>query len=306
MVGKLGDIDPASGSLFPGLSLPEWQLHPRQAFEAWLAGEVVVLARQFRDNSIATYRTFFAAWITFLESRHTGFLEATHVDAADFFATHPLDLVSRRRYLQLIDRVYRSLRTLGWTGDNPMARELRKERKLETKEPESLSDPEVDRLWAALDLVPEWKGVRDRALLGLLVGAGLRSNEVAGLPRSAVLADFRVRIEPQGVHRLHFSLILPGPARAAWLDWDARRVSLGVPGDRAFPSTKSGKLYTDSGLFRRIDTWLSLAGIAREERGANLLRNTFARRALALHPPEAVKEFLGHEEIRATLRHAAA
>lgn len=75
----------------------------------------------------------------------------------------------------------------------------------------------------------------------------------------------------------------------------------------AFPASRKGRPLSPAGLFRRIDTWLELADIEAPERGANLLRNTFARRALTtfseLYTPEQVKEFLGYTEDRSLYRH---
>lgn len=307
MAGYKGMVDFESSSLWPGTALVDWMQAPRAAFDAWLAGQVVEASRtrQFRATSIATYRAHFSVWLNYLERRHCTLLEATATEAAEFFAAHPtLDPISRRRYLKLWDRVYRSLRRLGWEGANPMTPELKREGLLEVALPEGLSDAELDQLREAVARLPGWRGMRDRALLALLAGAGLRANEVLALPVSAVNPDFSVEIRPQGVHRAHRSIILPGAWREDWLAWALARSRLGVPGVLAFPAAKNGKPYTDSGLFRRIDTWLDQAGLQCEARGANLLRNTFARLALARYSPEEVQEFMGHEELRATLRHA--
>lgn len=297
-------IDMDSGSLWPGAALTDWVTDPREAFKHWLAGEVVAHARQFRDTSIATYTYHFSAWIHFLETNKSSLLEATSADAASFFAAQALEPVSRRRYLQLLDRVYRSLKVLGWSGANPMIGELAKERALEPPAPASLSDSDAAAVWSAVTVLDDWKGVRDRAMLALLLGAGLRANEVIALPWSAVGRDYTVHIKPSGVHREHTSLILPGPGREYWDTWEAEKTNLGVISDVAFPAVRTGRPYSESGLFRRIDTWLRLAGVKQEDnRGANLLRNTFARQALTRYSPEEVKEFLGHEELRATVRH---
>lgn len=302
-MGRREFIDFETGSLWPGAGLVDWQQDPLSAFDAWLVSQPVATARQFRETSRDTYRAYFASWLAYLNAKHCGLLEATRDESADYFATHPLEPVSRRRYLQLLDRVYRSLRELGWSGSNPMTSELMKERTLDIPGPDSLSAADVAKLQIVVDALPEWNGRRDRAMLALLVGAGLRANEVMSLPRTAVGRDFSVDIRPGGVHRAHRSVILPGAWREAWTDWESSRADLGVLGPLAFPSAKSGRPYSVSGLFRRIDTWLDLAQIKSETRGANLLRNTFARLALERHSPEQVQEFMGHEEIRATLRY---
>lgn len=315
MSGRKGTVDVLSASLWPGQTLGDWAHDPTRAFEAWLAGQVadVEARRRFREVSQATYRTHFAAWVKHLARAHCTLLEAGPAEAASFFHARetPLDPVSRRRYLQLINRVYASLRTLGWSGVNPVSDELKLERVLPTVAPDCLDDAQVARLFEAVALLPGWKGVRDRALLALLVGAGLRANEAMALSRAGVGADFSVDIAPAGVHRAHRSRLLPGLPRQHWLDWCAQRDGLGVLGPLAFPATLAGRPYTESGFVRRIDTWLEAADIAKKDSagrslvrgGATLLRNTFARQALERYTPEEVQEFLGHDELRATLRH---
>jgi integrase len=71
------------------------------------------------------------------------------------------------------------------------------------------------------------------------------------------------------------------------------------------PATAKGKAYTSSGLFRRISGWFKGANVATQREGAGILRNTFAQNALTCgqYTPEQVQEFLGHEMLRATVRH---
>lgn len=287
-------------------ALSNWQYYPMESFERWLAGEVVAQRRQFRETSAATYTYHFTAWLKFLQAKRMSLLEATPKEAAEFFASREVEPVSRRRYLQLLARVYRAIIALGWDGRNPMGMELKKELKLEPTELASLTDGQAEALFKSLKLLDGWKGDRDRAMLALMLGAGLRANEVIHLPLDAVGKDYSVRIRPSGVHRDHTSVILPGIAREYWESWVRSYQAWKVVTSLAFPATRKGRPYTESGLFRRIDTWLELAKLDIDERGANLLRNTFARQALAStrYRAEEVQEFLGHEELRATLRHA--
>lgn len=305
MARNIHNVDTETADLWGAEdALQDWAAQPMSAFQRWLAGEIVAQRHQFRPTSVDTYTYHFSAWLKYLDSLRCNFLEATHREAETFFAQLEVEPVSRRRYLQLLDRVYRAVRAQGWEGRNPMALELKKEEVLPVADPVSLTDAQVATLYERLKLLDGWKGDRDRAMAGLLLGAGLRANEVIHLPKDAVGKDWSVIIKPRGVHRDHVSTILPGPAREYWENWERDRAALGVGSEVAFPATKKGRPYTESGLFRRIDTWLKLAGIECEERGANLLRNTFARLALQRHTPEEVHEFLGHEVFRATLRHA--
>jgi site-specific recombinase XerD len=293
---------------WPAQSLDAWQRAPAETFFTWLADQRVG-SRQFRESSCETYSAMFSAWMRHLEDRQLTLLEATCQDATAFFSVHGLEPVSRRRYLQLLDKVYRQLRDSGWEHTNPMRLELLKARVLDVPLPAGLDDAAENQLVRALKDIEGWKGVRDRAMAALLLGAGLRTNELVSLPISALGEAYRVRVEPLGVHRSHTTLVLPdGPWRGWLRDWGIERIRRSIPGELLCPATLKGAAYSPSGLFRRVASWFDDAAVAAERHGAGILRNTFARKALSCgrYTPEEVQEFLGHEELRATTRHRSA
>ncbi|MBK3780317.1 tyrosine-type recombinase/integrase [Paraburkholderia aspalathi] len=236
-------------------------------------------------------------------------LEATSQDASAFFSGLAFEPVSRRRYLQLLDKVYRQLQESGWEHANPLRLELLKERMLEVPLPAGLDEEAEAQLVRVLKDIEGWKGARDRAMAALLLGAGLRTNELVSLERSALGEAYRVRVEPMGVHRSHTTLVMPeGPWRGWLRDWGIERIRREIPGKLLCPATLKGTAYSPSGLFRRVAGWFEDAAVKAERQGAGILRNTFARNALncGRYTPEEVQEFLGHEELRATTRHQTA
>lgn len=298
-------------ALWPSTSLQAWEDAPMHAFWDWLAAlgiQGLQQGRQLRGTSVKTYAAMFHTWMQFLQQGRRTVLEATPALAQAFFEHHepPLEPVSRRRYLQLLDRVYLYLQEIGWPKKNPMAPELSKERALDETPPVGLEPEDQERL---LDLLREgkgWKGARDRALVALLWGAGLRNNEALALCLDELSDNFTIQVKPQGVHRNHQTLLLPsGPWRSWMVEWLEIRRALAIPGPILCPSTLSGKAYSPSGVFRRLDGLFEQAGVASKKRGANVLRTTFARHALTCgeYSPLEVREFLGHEELRATTRH---
>lgn len=297
-----------TGDLWPANSLSVWRSDPMAAFSDWLARQPLLSGTQFRESSCETYTAMFHTWVTFLKGRRMHALEARPVDATDFFVKHKtLQPVSRRRYLQLLDRVYIHLRELGWPEDNPLAVELAKERALELDLPPGLAPPEQAILLETLVGLPGWKGMRDRGLCALLMGAGLRTNEVANLSRQKVRDDYSILITPATVHSEHRSLLLPdGPWRNWFDNWLAERERLAIPGDWVVPGTSKGRPFSPSGLFRRTSAWFDAAGLSPKQRGPHILRNTFARNALACgrYTVQEVQEFLGHAELRATSRYS--
>ena len=297
-----------NADFWPASHLASWQSAPMECFADWLAQWRILGVRQFRPSSRDTYTAMFSWWLAHLSAKGLDLLEATPADAASFFATAGLEPVSRRRYLQLLDRVYRHLRAIGWDGAHPLREELARERELDIALPPGLDELQLERLVDDLAALPGWKGARDRALAALLAGAGLRAHELIALPMGALTETFELRVYPGSVHRPHTTLVLPdGPWRAWLRQWLATREQLALPGVLCCPATRQGKPYSPSGLFRRVSAWLADFEDLSQS-GPNLLRNTFARQALRCgrYTPEQVQEFLGHEALRATSRHLAA
>lgn len=299
-----------NADFWPAKSLSSWVTDPERTFVVWLAEQRVLGGRQFRESSQETYTAIFSTWLDALAEKSITLLEAAPADAANFFGERSLEPVSRRRYLQLLDRVYQHLKMIGWEGSNPLVSELRKERELDIAPPAGLPGGEKEALIDYLTRQTGWKASRDRGLAALLLGAGLRNNEAGNLTVSDLSRhpQWEIRVVPSGVHREHRTIVLPeGPWRG-WLDeWLQEKLSRQIPGNIVCPATSKGTPYSTSGLFRRIETWCSEAGITAPQRGANLLRNTFAKEALhcGRYSVEQVQEFLGHEDTRATLRHLA-
>lgn len=305
--GRAPKAHPAQTQDFwPVDSLESWRHAAMPTFTSWLAQQRILGTREFRRSSVETYTAMFSVWHQHLEAKRVDLVEATAADAASFFAVSERTAVSRRRYLQLLDRVYDHLAQCGRAGANPMQDELSLERVLDRAAPVFLAEDQQATLVAYLASQPGWKGARDRALAALLLGAGLRANEVAAQAVQDVTIDYVVKIRPTSVHRPHESLIVPDGPWRAWFDaWAQVRTDTQIPGVLAVPSTLKGKAVDPSTIFRRVKTWLNDAGIEAEQEGPNLLRSTFARNALACgrYTVEQVAEFMGHEDSRATARH---
>jgi len=313
-----------TNDFWPASNLDEWRIAPRESFRIWLSEKHVIGNQGFRESSFETYLAMFSSWLKFLEERNLDLLEAQPKDADLFFTGHTLEPVSRRRYLQILDKVYLHFQGLGWEGSHPFREELAKERLLSVDWPKGLGSAELIRLIKYLLDSPGWKGVRDRAILALTVGAGLRNNELVSLKRSALDLgpDHTIHVVPSGIHRPHDTVVLPATEledtqtkkihRTFWVAWIAAWHKVvqeqGIPGDWAIPSTKSGTAYSASGVFRRIQQWFDGAGIQPEQGGVNVLRNTFAHLAIksGRYSATQIQEFLGHEQSRATERYLLA
>jgi integrase/recombinase XerD len=187
---------------------------------------------------------------------------------------------------------------VGARGDNPAAElELpRRRRKL----PRTLSPAEAERLIdAAIGTTP--RGLRDRALVELLYGAGLRVSEAVGLERGGVDLDRRlVRCVGKGGKER----IVPLGRQAA--DALRRYLAHGRPYlDRRhrpelFLNAQGGAL-TRAGAFLIMRKLAEKAGLEPERIHPHLLRHSFATHLLEGGADlRSVQEMLGHADLGTT------
>lgn len=298
--------------LWPAEHAEHWLTTPREAFALWLSRHQALSGLPvLRDTTLDTYDGMFLAWNAFIKSKSLSLFNADGFAAIAFFDKSALAPISKRRYLQLLEKLYDYFVSQGWAPGNPfrlIAPRAGVLDPLEVPPPEWLSEREQRTLVSVLQDLDGWRGDRDRALAALLMGAGLRVSEA----RSLRLLDVEPRtwsltLTPGGVHRPHTTRVLPDGPWSDWLQtWLTVRTGV-FPGQWVLCATAKGTALSASTIFRRVDGWLAAAGIHQGsgQRGPNLLRNTFARAALASgqFSVDDVKEFMGHHELRATLRH---
>lgn len=165
--------------------------------------------------------------------------------------------------------------------------------------PEVLSVDEVTAIIEGVD-TRTWQGVRDRAILEILYGCGLRVSEVCSLKISNVYtSESFVRIIGKGnKERL---VPMGGAAVDAFLEWLAVRPEAAAPAydDDAFVN-RFGKPLSRISVFNMVKKAALLAGVDKE-----ISPHTF-RHSFATHLIEngadlrVVQEMLGHESILTT------
>jgi integrase/recombinase XerD len=195
------------------------------------------------------------------------------------------------RHLVLLDR----------RSDNPAA-ELKSPRRARTL-PRTLSPSESERLIdAATGVTP--RAMRDRALVELLYGAGLRVSEAVGLVRAAVDLEARV-VRVLGKGDKERIVPLGRPAAEAL----RRYLALGRPHlDRRnrpdlFLNARGGAL-TRAGAFLILRRLAERAGLEPERVHPHLLRHSFATHLLEGGADlRSVQEMLGHADLSTTERY---
>ncbi len=179
--------------------------------------------------------------------------------------------------------------TLGRDGVRfhvPRAREPR-------RQPEILSRAEVRALLGAA------KSVRDRALLCVTYGAGLRISEVVGLKLTDIdRGRMCLRIRQGKRKKDRLGLLSEAMLDALEVYWLARR-----PNDWLFPGRKPGRPITCKGAWHIFRAVKAKAGITKRG-GMHSLRHAFATHLLEAGTDIVViQQLLGHTSIRSTLRY---
>lgn len=167
--------------------------------------------------------------------------------------------------------------------------------------PRVLSEAEV---FAMLDAVKgdEPREIRDRALLELMYGSGLRVSELCGLKLEDIVADGElVHVVGKGAKER----VVPiggaaGRALTAYCD-GARAAFSRDLGETHIFLTRLGRPFTRQGVFKVIRQRAAAVGIAQERISPHVLRHCFASHLLE-HGADirAIQEMLGHADIGTT------
>ena len=159
---------------------------------------------------------------------------------------------------------------------------------------------EVERLMAE----PDWEtplGLRDRALLEVLYGAGLRVSELTGLERSHMLFSLEVvRVVGKGSRE---RVVPIGSESEVWVTryLEQVRPELTRPGseDVVFLNWRGGRL-SRMGVWKLLRQYVRKAGIEKRV-SPHTLRHSFATHLLEGGADlRAVQEMLGHVDIATT------
>jgi len=262
---------------------------------------LLLLTAQRSPRTVDAYRRDLAALAAF---RGSGVGDATVEELERWLAAMRADglapsTVARR--VSAVRSYFRHLILIGTRGDNPAAglQLPRRGRRL----PRALSPAETERLIEAADgTTPRTR--RDRALVELLYGAGLRVSEAVGLDRSAVDVEERiVRVLGKGGKERLVPLGRPAAEAVR------RYLALGRPHlDRRyrpelFLNARGGPL-TRAGAFLILRRLAEKAGLEPARVHPHLLRHSFATHLLEGGADlRSVQEMLGHADLGTTERY---
>jgi integrase/recombinase XerD len=264
--------------------------------------ELAWAERGLSRQTQSSYRTDLTGFARWLAQRGTGLLGAQRSDLFDYLAERGVDGYSSRsnaRLLSCLRAFYAQQLRLGSVASDPTATLAapKQGRAL----PRVLSESQVEALLhaPALDTAD---GLRDRAILELMYGAGLRVSELVGLDGLSVnLRQGVLRIRGKGGKE---RLVPLGEEAAHWLQkylQDARPLlAKSGPAAALFLSARGLPLSRQQ-VWVAIKRFAMLAGIDAAAVSPHKLRHAFATHLLN-HGADlrALQMMLGHSSLSTT------
>ena len=255
------------------------------------------MERRLSPNTVAAYGRDVAELLSALE------LEPRAVRTEDierYLASRAGDLSKRSqaRLLSSLRSFFDWLILEGERNDNPCDRIDAP--KLGRYLPEVLSVEEVAAILDSVDTNAGWTGLRDRAILEILYGCGLRVSEACGLQISHVyLQEGFVRVVGKGdKERLVPLGELAADAFRNYLD--ARPQAAEPAFDDVAFLNKNGRPLSRVAIFNLVKKQALLAGV-RKEISPHTFRHSFATHLIENGADlRVVQEMLGHESILTT------
>ena len=269
----------------------------------------LTVERGLADNTLAAYRRDLDRYLAFLATRGVAELDGVDPGTVRSFiasvsaSTHgpdgePYRATTVSRMLSSVRTFHRFAVREGLTDDDPTAGVVRP--RLPRALPHPLTVEEVGRIVEAPH-TEEPTGLRDRAILELLYGAGLRVSELTGLDVDDLdLETAAVRVLGKGSKEREVPIgRMAREAVAAYLT--SGRPSLAGPRSRAamFLNTRGGRL-TRQSCARLLEAHARAAGIRRRVTPHDL-RHSFATHLLEGGADvRVVQELLGHASVATT------
>ncbi len=231
-----------------------------------------------------------------------GIADATRADLFDYLAWRTRQGYAPRsnaRLLSALRAFYAHRVRRGARADDPTA--LLDPPKLPRPLPKALAEGEIEALLAA-PVVASPLGLRDRAMLELMYGAGLRVSELVGLPSTAVnLRQGVLRVTGKGGRE---RLVPLGEEAQHWLQRYLAESRPGLAGKRALAPLflgAKGEAPTRQAFWTLVKRLAAAAGIAPARISPHGLRHSFATHLLN-HGADlrALQMLLGHSSLSTT------
>jgi len=286
-------------------SLGDWSASPALAFSSWLSRQPV---------ADSTRRVRISMWGKFLRNLDMFVLSLDEVEGhhvASFLHREGLEKEQGWRYVKLIERVYDHLIALGMpvlnpgriagvqevhTRRNDPMRFLNREekQKLENYVRSMLKEAkdaaagfeidEIDEIDEKAKYADLWAVCRDATVAAVLVGAGMKTNEIIRLSVNCTSVPGLIIVPRSGFNMERRIPLLPlaVDALATWMPYRDAEKDLGrvlfpalVRHRRDDQNTLTSSMHPST-VYRRMRALLNAAGIIDARACGQTLRNTFA------------------------------
>jgi site-specific recombinase XerD len=260
------------------------------------------IARGLRTTTIAAYEATLNQFRAYIESRHT--IEPDQVSAChglmylEHLRTERNNHASAvNRQVTILKNFYRAMVAMGHLdhSKNPFIG-FPKIKSVACKLPVFLNDEEISKLLVQ----PSDKtilGIRDRAILTLLYGTGIRASECASLTEANVdLIENSIQVTGKGGHQRQ--LPLNATVSKALLNYKNARGPLSP--DSAFFRSRNKRGISRNAIYERVRTHARKARIHKRV-SPHKLRHTFATHLVKRGVPlVTIRDMLGHRTITST------
>jgi site-specific recombinase XerD len=263
----------------------DWQADPHAAFDAWLA------QHEFRASSADVYRAQWSNFLAWLSAKRTTLLTVQRPVIEQFIAQLDIRRQQQMRYLRLIERVLDHVREVESAATNP-ARFIAQDgdaawRKTRDNEPTGfLTHDEraslIAHLYSPMGALPtgqRWREWRDRALVAVFLGAGVKTGEAAQLPVDCyapgapyITVDASNPLQIRQARLATFAIEL----LETWIE---ERGAANLAGSLLFPAAPSGRSMHKATMLRAIDAVMDASGVSASRiarASPQTLRNTYA------------------------------
>ena len=259
------------------------------------------LEKGLSTNSVEAYLIDYQRLARYCEAHEIDVVHATFDDLQAFVFDISKEIISVRTQARLIAGIhsfYRFLLYHNYIEQDPS--ELIETPKKELHLPDVLSTEEIDRMIAQIDMSKS-ESHRNRAIIEMLYGSGLRVSELVNLQLSNIyLQEGYMRITGKGTKQ---RLVPISPVAIEWFaHWLQDRNSLDIKPeatDIAFVN-RYGRQLTRAMIFTIIKRLAEAAGIQKNI-SPHTLRHSFATHLLQNGADlRIIQQLLGHESISTT------
>lgn len=258
------------------------------------------LERAFSENTISAYKNDITQFMEYIKRKKMPLEKISLKSLFNYFLNlkqRNLSSSSILRKNASIKAFFRFLLNEGIIKSNPAS--LLKSQKMERKLPSFLSYEDINLLLSSPDITDNL-GLRDKALLELLYGTGMRVSEIIGLKLDSLNFDLKfVRVLGKGGKE---RIVPIGKEAIKYLKMylEIRPIFLkGKDSPYLFLNARGGHL-TRMAIWKILKKYALLSGI-RKKIFPHIIRHSFATHLLRNKADlRVIQEFLGHSDISTT------